>query len=153
MKIYLLFLLLITLSKPTIGQETKDSQLVKNVVLAFQNDFNDGEFKKVETYTTDDWEHINPGGGITKGRKAVLEEVRAVHQTFLKGVTMVIESIEIRFLTSNVAIAKVIHKITSYELPQGVKHENEQQMKTYIIIKKGKKWWLTLDQNTVIAIH
>jgi uncharacterized protein (TIGR02246 family) len=153
MKTYLLFLLLITLSKPTIGQESKDSQLVKNVVLAFQNDFNDGEFKKVETYTTDDWEHINPGGGITKGRKAVLEEVRAVHQTFLKGVTMVIESIEIRFLTSNVAIAKVIHKITSYELPQGVKHENERQMKTYIIIKKGKKWWLTLDQNTVIAIH
>jgi uncharacterized protein (TIGR02246 family) len=153
MKIYLLFLLLITLSKPTIGQETKDLQLVKNVVLAFQNDFNNGEFKKVETYTTDDWEHINPGGGITKGRKAVLEEVRAVHQTFLKGVTMVIESMEIRFLTPNVAIAKVTHKITSYELPQGVKHENERQMKTYIIIKKGKKWWLTLDQNTVIAIH
>ena len=36
-------------------------------------------------YTTIDWVHINPGGGITRGREDVLREVRAIHQTMLKG--------------------------------------------------------------------
>ena len=136
MKKYLIIFLILGFSKPSIGQNSRNQQLVKNVVLAFQDDFNDGGFKNIEFYTTKDWEHINTGGGITKGREAVLKEVRAVHQTFLKGVSLTIESITIRFLTPTVAIADVVHKSSDYELPQGVKHQNERQRKTYIIMKK-----------------
>ena len=153
MKNYLILFFILSFSNISVGQNSQNEQLVKNVVLAFQDDFNKGGFKNVEFYTTKDWEHINPGGGITKGREAVLKEVRAVHQTFLKGVSLTIESITIRFLTPTVAIADVVHKSSDYELPQGVKHQNERQRKTYIIMKKQNKWWLTLDQNTVIAGH
>ena len=151
MKTYFILFSIIIFSKSSFGQNAQNEQLVKNVVLAFQNDFNEGGFKNAKTYTTADWQHINPGGGITKGREEVLKEVRAVHQTFLKGVSMTIESISIRLLTPTVAIANVVHKSSEYELPQGVKHQNERQMKTYIIVKRQKKWLLTLDQNTVIA--
>lgn len=153
MKSYHILFLILSFSNPSIGQNSRDGQLVKNVVLAFQDDFNEGGFKNAEFYTTKDWEHINPGGGITKGRGAVLKEVRTVHQTFLKGVSLKIESITIRFLNPTVAIADVVHKSSDYELPQGVKHQNERQMKIYIIVKKQNKWLLTLDQNTVIATH
>ena len=153
MKHYLLFFLILNFSNHSIEQNPQNEQLVKNVVLAFQDDFNQGGFKNATTYTTKDWEHINPGGGITKGREAVLKEVRTVHQTFLKGVSMTIESITIRFLTPTVAIADVVHKSSDYELPEGIKHQNERQRKTYIIVKKEQKWLLTLDQNTVIAAH
>ena len=153
MKSYFILFLVLTFSSPSVGQNSRNEQSVKKVVLAFQDDFNEGGFKKAEFYTTKDWEHINPGGGITKGREAVLKEVNAVHQTFLKGVSLTIESITIRFLTPTVAIANVVHKSSDYELPQGVKHQNERQMKTYIIVKKQNKWLLTLDQNTLIAGH
>jgi len=153
MKTYYIIFLTFIFSNPSFGQNSQNEELVKNVVLAFQDDFNEGGFKKAEFYTTIDWEHINPGGGITKGRENVLKEVRAVHQTFLKGVSLTIESITIRFLTPTVAIADVVHKISDYELPQGVEHQNERQMKTYIIVKRQNKWLLTLDQNTVIAGH
>lgn len=153
MKSYFILFLILTFSNPSIGQVSQNKQLVKNVVLAFQDDFNEGSFKKAEFYTTKDWEHINPGGGITKGREAVLKEVRTVHQTFLKGVSLTIESITIQFLTATVAIADVVHKSSDYELPQGVKHQNERQRKTYVIVKKQNKWLLKLDQNTVIAGH
>lgn len=153
MKCYLILFLILSFSNPSIAQNSRNEQSVKNVVLAFQNDFNEGGFKKAKFYTTKDWKHINPGGGITKGREAVLKEVRTVHQTFLKGVSLKIESITIRFLTSNVAIADVIHKSSDYELPQGVKHQNERQMKTYVIVKRKNIWLLTLDQNTIIAGH
>jgi uncharacterized protein (TIGR02246 family) len=137
----------------SLGQNSQDEQLVKNVVLAYQDDYNDGGFKNVETYTTKDWEHINPIGGITIGRDEVMKELRPLCQTILKGVTLTVESIAIEFLSPTVAIAKVVHKCSDYEFPQGVKHQNERHMKTYIIIKRESKWLLTLDQNTIIVAH
>lgn len=153
MKTYFILFFTFLFSNQPIAQNSRNEQLVKNVVLAFQNDFNEGGFKKAEFYTTKDWVHINPGGGITKGRDEVLKEVRTVHQSFLKGVSLIIESITIRFLTPTVAIANVVHKSSEYELPLEVKHQNERQMKTYIIMKRQDRWLLTLDQNTVIAGH
>lgn len=150
MKNILLCLVAGGLSFASIGQTAQDKELVRKVVVAFQGDFNKGDFKNAAAYTTPDWEHINPGGGITKGREEVLKEVRGVHQTFLKGVSMRIDSISIRFITSEVALVDVIHQLSSYELPKGVKHENEQQLKTYVVVKQKNKWMLTHDQNTII---
>ncbi|HEV8504081.1 MAG TPA: SgcJ/EcaC family oxidoreductase [Chitinophagaceae bacterium] len=132
------------------GQSSLDKEAVKNVVIAFQDDFNEGGFKNAAAYSTDDWEHINPLGGIDKGRDSVLKTVRAVHQTILKGVTMRMETMDIRFLTPDVAIADVIHKVGNYTTPDGAKHENEAHIKTYVVVKKKGKWLLAQDHNTVI---
>ncbi|HWZ03766.1 MAG TPA: hypothetical protein VNX40_09155 [Mucilaginibacter sp.] len=153
MKVCLLMFLAFILSNTSFGQSSKNEQLVKNVVLAYQDDYNDGAFKNVESYTTRNWEHINPIGGITKGRDSVMGELRPLCQTILKGVTLTVESIAIRFLSPTVAIANVVHKCSDYEFPAGVQHHNERHMKTYIIVKKQNKWFLTLDQNTIIVAH
>lgn len=153
MKILPFLFLALSISQSGFGQNSKNEQMVKKVVIDFQDDFNNGDFKNAVSYTTNDWEHLNPGGGITKGRNEVLKDVRSVHQTFLKGVAMTIESMTIRFITPKVAIANVIHKISTYEVPKGVKHENERHLKTYIIVRQKGKWLLTHDQNTIIARH
>ena len=153
MKVYLLIFYTLIFSNTSFGQNSKDEQLVKNVVLAYQDDYNDGRFKNVESYTTEDWEHINPIGGITKGRDSVMSELRPLCQTILKGVTMTVESMTVRFLSPTVAMANVVHRCSDYEFPQGVKHQNERHMKTYIIVKKEGNWLLTLDQNTIIVTH
>ena len=132
------------------GQNSQDKEAIKKVVIAFQDGFNEGTFKNAEAYSTSDWRHINPGGGIDKGRDSVLITVRAVHKTFLKGVTMQIESMEIRFLTTDAAIADVIHKVDPYTTPDGVRHENERHIKTYVVVKKKGRWLLAQDHNTVI---
>ena len=132
------------------GQSSQDKEAIKKVVIAFQDDFNEGSFKNAEAYSTSDWRHINPGGGIDKGRDSVLITVRAVHKTFLKGVTMQIESMDIRFLTADAAIADVIHKVDTYTTPDGVRHENERHIKTYVVVKKKGRWLLAQDHNTVI---
>ena len=81
-------------------------------------------FLKAFTYTTNNLVNINPSGVITKGCDQVLKEVKNVHQTFLKGVSMTIDTISVRFLTFDVAVANVIHKICNFQSPDGVKHEN-----------------------------
>ncbi len=151
MKILPFLFLSIFISSSGEGQNSTDEQKVKKVIIAFQDDFNDGSFKNAGSYTTKDWEHLNPLGGITKGRDEVLKEVRAVHQAFLKGVTMTIESMAIRFITHDVSIVDVIHKVTDFQTPDGVRHENEKHLKTYIVVKKNGKWLLTHDQNTMVA--
>src|SRR6266702_3738724 len=105
-----------------VARGSDDEQLVREVVKSFVTDYNNGNFKNAPSYTTDDWVHINPGGGLTKGRDEVLKEVRA------------------------------IHKSDNYVTPEdGMKHENERQMKTYVVVKHNGKWLLALDQNTIIS--
>lgn len=150
MKQILLVTVIILVSFISKAQTSKDKQAVKNVVIAFQDGFNNGSLKNATSFTTSDWEHINPLGGIKKGRDSVLKNIREVHQTFLKGVTMRIESMDIRFLTADVAIADVIHQVDTYTTPDGVRHENERHIKTYVVIKKQGKWLLAQDHNTII---
>jgi len=80
-----------------------------------------------------------------------LKEEREVHQSILKGVSMTIQSMSMRFITPDVAIADVIHKISDFEFPAGVKHKNELNLKTYVVVKQKGKWLLTHDQNTTVA--
>jgi len=150
MKSFILFILLSFTFFLCVAQSPSDKEAVKNVIVEFQKDFNDGGFKNAHRYTTEDWVHINPGGGITKGRVEVLHEVIAVHQTFLKGVTMTIESMEIRFVTPTVAVADVTHLISPFELPIGVINENQRNIKTYVVVKQKDKWLLSHDHNTVV---
>lgn len=132
------------------GQSEEDRKEIKNVILAFHNDFNEGSFKNAETYTTEDWEHIDPRGGIDKGRVNVLKVVRQVHQGFLKGVSMTLESLDLRFITPDVAIVDAIDKTSDFTTSDGKKHQNERHIKTYVLVKRNGKWLLAHDHNTTI---
>jgi len=58
----------------------------------------------------------------------------------------------VHLITHDVALVNVIHKSDSYITPEdGMKHENEKQMKTYVVVKHNGKWLLALDQNTIIS--
>jgi len=151
MKLLIFLTVFCLMSFTLIAQNKKDKESVAGVINSFQNDFNEGDFKNANTYTTDNWVHINPNGGMKEGRDNVLKEVKMVHQSFLKGVTMQIKDIEIRFLNSKVAVVNVVHTIDDYISPDGHKHINERQIKTYLIVKQKGKWLLSLDHNTIVA--
>src|SRR5438876_12017602 len=136
----------------SVARGSDDEPLVREVVNAFVTDYNNGDFKNAPSYTTDDWVHINPGGGITRGRDEGLKEVRAIHKTMLKGVSITIDNVTVHFVTPDVALVDAVHTSDSYVTPEdGVKHENERQIKTYLIVKRNGKWLLVLDQNTIIS--
>jgi hypothetical protein len=80
---------------------------VWSTIEAFYKAFNDG-FTKPADYAAEDWNHINPFGGRTRGREAVLKEVREVHRSFLKGATESIETIDIRFATHRIAASRYV---------------------------------------------
>ena len=122
---------------------------MRQVVQSFYDAFNSHDFGSVEEFTTEDWDHINPLGGWTRGREAVLNELREVHSTFLKGVSDTVEEMSVRFASSDVAVATVVSRVSTFTTPDGVRHENEQPIRTFVVVRRGGRWLIMHDQNTL----
>jgi uncharacterized protein (TIGR02246 family) len=129
----------------TTNQETK----VLKAVQSFYAAFNAHDFSKIPEFTTEDWTHINPLGGWRRGRQAVLSELHEVHATFLKGVSDTPEEMEVRFATQDAAIVTVPSTMSPYSTPDGVRHENQKQIRTFILVKRLNQWLIMQDQNTI----
>ena len=127
--------------------QTQDAQ-VRKAVQSFYDAFNSHDFGRVAEFTTEDWTHINPLGGWTRGRGAVLRELKEVHASFLKGVTDTIEEMEVKFATTNVAIVTVPSRTSPYTSPDGVKRNNQRQIRTFVLVERHGKWLIMQDQNT-----
>ena len=123
-----------------------DEQLVRQIAKSFVTDYNNGDFKNAPSDTTDEKVHLNPVSGLTRGQEEVLKKVRAISKTTLKRVSVTIESMTVQFGTDGVALVDAIHRGDSY-----ITHENERQMKTYLVVKQKGKWLLALDQNSIVS--
>jgi uncharacterized protein (TIGR02246 family) len=141
--------LLLLVGAPVVQGEEREAG-VRRAVNAFYAAFNDG-FTSAADFATDEWAHINPGGGWTRGREHVLEEVREVHATFLKGVTDTVDAMDVRFASREVAIVTVTSVMSPFETPDGIRHENERHIRTFVVVRRGGRWLVMQDQNTTIA--
>ena len=136
---------------PDAHAESSDQEAqVRETITAFYAAFNSHNFSNAAEFTAEDWNHINPSGGRTIGRDAVLRELKTVQESFLKGVSDTVESMSIRFATPDVAIATVTSGVSTYVLPDGTKHENERQIRTFVVVRRDQRWLITQDQNTII---
>ena len=124
--------------------------LVRRAVSAFYTAFDEG-FAGACDFSTEDWNHISPFGGWTVGREAVLSEVREVHTSFLKDVTDAVEEMAVRFAARDVAVATVISRLSLFVTPDGIRHENERHIRTFVVVERGGRWLVMQDQNTIIS--
>ena len=121
---------------------------VRKAVQSFYDAFNSHDFASLPDFTTEDWVHINPLGGSRRGRDKVLKELIEVHATFLKGVTDKPEEMEVRFATRNVAIVTVPSKMSPHTTPDGIRRENQGQIRTFVVVQRGERWLIMQDHNT-----
>ncbi|MCD9188589.1 MAG: SgcJ/EcaC family oxidoreductase [Pyrinomonadaceae bacterium] len=147
-KIAILFLCVSVLA--ACQQNTNSETEVRQVIEKYFEAFNTHSLAANDEITTEDWYHINPSGGWNKGRAETVKLLREVHSTFLKDVKMKLEDLDIRFASPEVAVVTVTNSIDNYVLPNGEKHENERQIKTIVVVKRGGRWRIIQDQNTII---
>jgi uncharacterized protein (TIGR02246 family) len=151
MKLIITMLAGLAIASPISARGPSPEAPVRQAVQAFYAAFNSHRFDRAAEFTTEDWNHINPLGGRTRGRSAVLKELEEVHSTFLKGVTDTVEQMDVRFATADVAVATVTSRVGTFTTPDGVKHENEQQIRTFVVVKRGARWLITQDHNTIVT--
>jgi uncharacterized protein (TIGR02246 family) len=129
----------------------REEPAVRQTVESFYEAFKTHSFDKVESFTTEDWNHINPYKGRTRGREATLRELKDVHSTFLKGVSDRIEDMDVRFAGADAAVVTVTSRMTTFRTPDGIEHENEKHIRTFVVVKRKGQWAIMQDQNTVVA--
>lgn len=134
----------------SVGAKDADSEVaVLAPVRAFYAAFGEG-FVKPADFATQDWTHINPGGGRTSGREAVLAEVRSVHQTFLKDVSDTIVSADVRFADPDVAVVTVLSRTSPFAMPGTSPARPHDQIRTFVVVKRQEGWKILQDQNTEV---
>ena len=122
---------------------------VRQSVQAFYDAYNAHAFDKLTQFTTEDSTHIAPNGIARQGRPEVLQALKQTHATFLKGVTDTPEDIAVRLATPSVAIATVRSRSSTFTTPDGVTHQNEARIRTFVLVKRDSRWLIIQDQNTV----
>ena len=80
-----------------------------------------------------------------------MEDVRAVHQSFLRGTTDTVEEMDVRFASGDVAIATVISSMSPFTDPGGGKHGTERHIRTFVVVKRGERWRIMQDHNTTLV--
>lgn len=133
---------LISLAPAPLRAADKEAE-VRSTIEAFYKAFDEG-FTQPADFASDDWNHINPLGGRARGREAVLKEVREVHQSFLKGATDTIESMDIRFATPEVAVGTVVSVGKSADGKSG------RGIRTFVVVRRGNHWQIMQDHATFI---
>lgn len=151
MKTVLSLLIALMLTGEAFAETPVEEKRVREVVQSFYAGFNSHGWTHAADYTTEDWNHINPGGGWTRGRTAVLKELEEVHSTFLKGVSDTIEEMAVRFANADVAVVTVTSRMSTFTTPDGVRHENEQHIRTFVVVRRNDRWLIMQDQNTAVA--
>jgi hypothetical protein len=141
---------LFALAMGTASAEDARRAAVLKPVMEFYRAFNEG-FGKPAGFATDDWNHINPGGGRTRGCEAVLAEVRAVHRSFLKGVTDTPLDSDVRFAGRDAAVVTVTSVMSPYAMPGAPRVTGERHIRTFVVVRQGPEWKVMQDHNTTIA--
>jgi uncharacterized protein (TIGR02246 family) len=138
------------MSEESIMMEHEEKE-VRKVVQSFYDAFNSHDFSRAPAYTADDWNHINPLGGWKRGRDEVLEELKEVHSTFLRGVKDTVEEMSVRFVVSDVAVVTVPSTLFgSFTTPDGVTHHDVRIIRTFVLVKR-ERWLILQDHNTFRA--
>lgn len=149
MTVRALLLSSLILSAPCAALAANPEAPVRATVQAFYTAYDEG-FTGSVAFAAEDWNHINPQGGWTRGRKAVLEEVRAVHATFLKGVTDTVDEMVVRFASPEVAVVTVTSTMSLFHTPDHVEHPHDHCIRTFVVAKRHGHWLVVQDQNTNI---
>jgi uncharacterized protein (TIGR02246 family) len=138
-----------SLALPAAAQRSADRE-IRETVQAFYGAFNNHDLSRAVEFTTTDWVDINPLGGWTRGRDAVLAELREVHRSFLKGATDTPDTMVVRMTGAGSAVVTVLSDLSPYVTPDGIRHEHERQIRTFVVARDGRRWRIAQDQNTIV---
>ena len=123
---------------------------VRKAVQSFYDAFNSHGFDDAEIHHGR-LEPSQPVWRADAGARRCTQELKEVHGTFLKGVTDMMEEMDVRFATRVVAVVTVTSQMSTFITPDKVRHENERHIRTFVVLKQSGKWLIMQDQNTLIA--
>jgi uncharacterized protein (TIGR02246 family) len=128
-----------------------DESATRALVNEFANTWNRHDMKAMHELDTEDVEWISVVGHYWRGRDTVYKGHTAIHKGMCSTVTASVESMTIRSIAPNVAIAVATMHFGAALDPRYKWNEAAKTRATFTMVKRDGIWKIVQFQNTVIA--
>lgn len=127
---------------------SKDEEEIRNLVGTQQQEaWNKHDAKAYASLFTENGDCVNVVGWWWKGRAEIERKLTAAYTFVFRDSVLTMTNVDVRLLTSTVAIAHVRWTMTGARTPQGYA-KVQQGIETLTLIKSGGKWLIAAFQNT-----
>lgn len=129
---------------------TKDESAINSQVDAMVYSWNHHNYDDLKNYTTENTDWVNSVGMWWKGRKESQYAHQIYHNTMFKESVVRKDSVFIKFVTKDVAIAHVYWYFSAFTAPDGKKDASDC-VATIVYVNQNEKWLMTAGQNFPIV--
>jgi uncharacterized protein (TIGR02246 family) len=127
-----------------------DESAVRAVVFEFASTWNRHDMVGMHELDTEDVEWINVTGNHWRGKAAVYKGHDAIHRTIFAKTEMSVESVVIRAIAPDVAIAVATMKFGPVIIPSGQEIPELKTRGSFVLVKHGGTWKVVHFQNTSV---
>lgn len=130
----------------------QDEAAINKQVDAMIYSWNNHNYDDLEAYTTENTDWVNVVGMWWKGRKESQYAHQDYHNTIFKKSVAKKKSVNIRFITKDVAIVHAVLHFDDTEvvLPDGKKGGVNETMATLVFVNQNGKWLMEAGENVII---
>ena len=138
-------------------QDGGDRKSVEHAAQSWFNSFNNHNYDTMFDYMAEDCFGINPLGRYMTMSKEAPVIFNKAHETFLKNLSIKVDSINVRFINRDAAVATVFsqERAARYQsdgIEQGGNEvEGQGVITTMVIVKKDERWVIIQYQSTHIS--
>ncbi len=132
---------------------TKDEAAINKQIDAMIYSWNNHNYDDIKNYTTENTDWVNVVGMWWKGRNESQYAHQVYHNTIFKTAVCEKKSVDIRFVTKDVAIAHLLWHFSDphpVPLPDGKNPGPTDALATLVYVKQNEKWLMTAGENVVI---
>lgn len=134
---------------PTSTFPDEDERGIRTIIMSVENAWNTHDMQAYSKLLTDDADWINIVGMHWKGKVAVMKAHTVFHEITFKVQNHKIktDNIEVRPLSSNIALAVVTTTNDAFTSPDGRIFSKAQNRQTYVLVKEADGWKITHGHN------
>lgn len=147
----LLTLGLISGGTATASAQTHDDAGVRGLVAQFQDCWNRHDMESFAAHFVEDADFVYVGGVRWTGRAAIKEAHAATHRTHFKNSQLTMLDTTVRFLGTNVAIARTTWRLVGHTTRNGQPAPERRGILTHVVARQDGKWQVVVSQNTDIV--
>ena len=129
------------------ADRSQDEAAIHKVEKGLQEAWNSHDAKAFASFFAEDADCVNVVGWWWKGRPQIEKKVADAHIFMFRDSTLTNDEIQVRFLSSRIAVAHVPWSMVGNRNPDGTPGQPRKGIQTHILQKQAGKWLITSFNN------
>jgi uncharacterized protein (TIGR02246 family) len=130
--------------------DAKDRNAIRKVASKWELAWNTHDMNALSTLFADDVDFVTKSGNWLKGKEATMEHHRKNHATIFANSKLMTESVDIKFVRTDLTIAHIRWAISGDTHHDGTTSNPRHGVSTWVLVKRSSQWLLLAVQNANI---